>query len=137
MEQIYSLFVDGSLLDDLSDEKLVTPLSIYTFLVSLVGVVLFYYIINSVRFCKKRHWVIMLAISGLVVFIINIATCFSMEGKQIPRDASNPSAGYLFNQGDSVFFIFSLQMFLFACFYFFILSIIVKWWSTNCRKTPF
>jgi hypothetical protein len=137
MEQIYSLFVDGSLLDDLSDEKLVTPLSIYTFLVSLVGVVLFYYIINSVRFCKKRHWAIMLGISGLVVFVINIATCFSMEGKQIPRDASNPAAGYLFNQGDSVFFIFSLQMFLFACFYFFILSIIVKWWSTNCRKTPF
>jgi O-antigen ligase len=136
-ENIYALFVDGSLLDDLRDQGLIMPLSLSNFVVPLVGVIAFYYVINSVRFCKKRHWAITMFISALLVFIINISTCVSMAGKQIPVDASNPEAGFLFSQGNTVFTMFSLQMFLLACFYFFILSIISKWWSTNCRKTPF
>lgn len=133
----YNLFVDGSLLDDLIEEGLIMSLSLSTFFVPFLGVIAFYYIINSVRFCKKRHWLITMLISAVIVLIINISTCISMAGREILKDKYNPEAGFLFDQGDSVFFMFSLQMFLLSCFYFFVFSIIVKWWSTNCRKTPF
>ncbi|WP_394991632.1 hypothetical protein [Emticicia sp.] len=134
---IYNLFVDGSLLQDLIDEGLIMSLTPSAFFITLFCAISFYYFINSVRFCKKRHWLITMLISAIIVFIVNILTCFSMAGREILRDPSNPPAGFLFDQGDSVFFMFSLQMFLLACFYFAIFSIIVKWWSTNCRKTPF
>jgi hypothetical protein len=133
----YDLFVDASLLDDLIDEGLIMSLSLSTFFIPFLGAIAFYYVINSVRFCKRRHWLITMLISAVIVFVVNISTCISMAGREILRDKSNPEAGFLFTQGDSVFFMFSLQMFLLACFYFAIVSIIVKWWSTNCRKTPF
>jgi hypothetical protein len=133
----YDLFVDGSLLDDLIEEGLILSLSLSTFFIPFLGAIIFYYIINSVRFCKKRHWLFMMLISALIVFVVNISTCISMAGREILRDKSNPEAGFLYDQGDSIFFMFSLQMLLLACFYFTILSITVKWWSTNCRKTPF
>ena len=134
---IYKLFVDGSLLDDLIQEGLIIPLFFPLILIPLIGVVAFYYVINSVRFYKKRHWGLTMLISALIVFIVYISTCISMAGKQIPKDPDNDKAGFLFNQGDSVFFIFSLQVFVGACLFFVIFSIILKWWSTNCRKTPF
>ncbi len=137
LENFYGLFVDGSLLDDIIDEGLIMSLSLSTFFIPFVGVISFYYLINRVRFSKKRHWALMMLISGVLVLIVNLSTCISMAGKQILRDPSNPAAGFMFDQGDSVFFMFSLQMFLLSCFYFFIFSIILKWWSTNCRKTPF
>lgn len=133
----YDLFVDGSLLADLIQERLIMPLSLSTFFIPFLCVIAFYYAINSVRFCKKRHWLITMLISALIVFVVNISTCISMAGREILRDKSNPEAGFLYDQGDSIFFMFSLQMLLLACFYFTILSITVKWWSTNCRKTPF
>jgi hypothetical protein len=133
----YDLFVDGSLLADLIQERLIMPLSLSTFFIPFLCVIAFYYAINSVRFCKKRHWLITMLINALIVFVVNISTCISMSGKEILRDPSNPAAGFLFDQGDSVFFIFSLFMFSLSCVYFFIISVIVKWWSTNCRKTPF
>lgn len=134
---IYDLFVDGSLLDDFIEEGLIMSLSLSAFFIPFFGAIAFYYIINSVRFCKKRHWLITMLLSALIVFVVNISTCISMARREILKDKSNPEAGFLFDQGDSVFFMFSLQMFLLACFYFAIFSIIVKWWSTNCRKTPF
>lgn len=134
---IYELFVDGSLLDDLIKEGLIMPLSLSLLAISLIGVVAFYYIINSVRFYKKRHWGLMMLISALIVFVVSLTTCISMAGKQIPKDPDNVAAGFLFNEGDSVFFMFSLQMFIGTCLLFFIFSVILKWWSTNCRKTPF
>lgn len=134
---IYDLFVDSSLLNDLIKEGLIIPLLYPLVLIPLSGVVLFYYIINSVRFYKKRHWGITMLISAMIVFVVYLSTCISMAGQQIPKDPDNEKAGFLFNQGDSVFFIFSLQMFVVACLFFFIFSIALKWWSTNCRKTPF
>ena len=138
---IYDLFVDGSLLDDLIDEGLIMSLSLSTFFIPFLAAILFYYVINSVRFCKKRHWSMMMLIAAVFVFLVNITTCISMAGKQIPRDKAAAEAGqpvkFMFDQGDSVFFMFSLQMFLLACLYFLVFSIMVKWWSTNCRKTPF
>lgn len=134
---IYELFVDGSLLDNLIKVRLIMPLSLSLFAITVIGVVVFYYVINSARFYKKRHWGFMMLISALIVLIVNLSTCISMAGKQIPKDPSNPAAGFLFSQGDTAFFLFGLQMFIGACLLFFIFSVILKWWSTNCRKTPF
>ncbi len=134
---IYELFVDGSLLDDLEEAKLIIPLFYPLILIPLAGVGAFYYGINSVRFYKKRHWGITMLSSALIVFIVYISTCISMAGRQIPKDPNNEKAGFIFNQGDSVFFTFSLQMFVGSCLLFFIFSVILKWWSTNCRRTPF
>lgn len=134
---IYELFVDGSLLDDLDKKGLILPLFFPLTLIPLAWVGTFYYLINSARFCKKRHWVLTMLISALIVFVVNLSTCMSMAGKQILKDIDNVNAGFLFNQGIPVFLLFGFIMFLGACLFFLIFSIILKWWSTNCRKTPF
>lgn len=134
---IYDLFVDSSLLNDLFRERLIIPLLYPLVLIPLAGVVAFYYVIDSGRFYKKRHWSITMLISAFIVFIVYISTCISMAGQQIPKDPDNEKAGFLFNQGDTIFFTFGLQMFVVSMLLFFIFSVILKWWSTNCRKTPF
>ncbi|GAB4015148.1 hypothetical protein GCM10028808_39710 [Spirosoma migulaei] len=139
IEDIYELFVDGSLLDDLIQEGLITPLFWTMLGISFAGVILFYYIINSTRFCRPSHWLLTLFFTGLLVFITHLGTCFSMANKQIPRDPNVPPAEmhYLFDQGSSVFFSFALEMFGLAALLFFLMSMAFKWGSRNASRTPF
>lgn len=136
---VYDLFTNGSLLDDLIDQKLVLPLFWSLLGISFLVVIIYYYVINSPRFSKLSQWIITLAISSLIVGIIHFSTCASMANQQIPRDPNAPAetVTYFFDQGTAVFFTFALQVFFIAISLFLLFSSAFKWWSTNARKTPF
>ncbi|MCP9769421.1 hypothetical protein EGI22_16075 [Lacihabitans sp. LS3-19] len=136
---IFSLFVDGSLLDDLIRQGLVLPLGFTMLLAPLALTVLFYAIINSVRFSKRRHWLLVLLISFVIVLASFYFTSVQMADLEILRDPENKEAGYLFNQGDAFFLSGGLGVGLASIIPFFLFSMILKYlpFSTNTRRTPF
>ena len=137
----YDLFVDGSLLDDLIDQQLIMSLSLSWLIISLLGVVAFYYgvAIRSNR-SKLPHWFGTLILTSLVVFLVQLFTCISMQNREIPRNptAKPENITYFFDQGGAVFFVFALEMFSLTVILFFLLSIAIKFVGNhNARKTPF
>ena len=135
----YDYFVERSLVDDLYSTVLCTPTALSTLIVPLIGVVLFYYVINTTRFGKLKHWLLMMIGSGLLVFAVIFLTCIGMQDKRILINPDQPQSliNLRFSQGGSVFFMFALEMFVIACFLFFIYSVCLKWWSSIVDKTPF
>lgn len=138
---IYDLFVDGALLDDLIDEKMIVTLSVMSILVPLAFTLFFYKLYDRVGFSKRRHWLLMLFSSGLIVFFWTLIACFTKQNEQIPRPTAvieeNQEVQYMFDQGTSVFLEYSFEMMVLAFLYFFIFSLGLRLISINNRKTPF
>lgn len=130
----YNWFVDSSLLNDLIEEGLIMPLWLTLIIINLIVVGIFYYL-DTARSSRPRWFMTIFGI-GLIVFGVHFFTCQSMSDRQIPRSTSE---GFLFDQGTSIFFMFSLQIFFVSLVLFFLLSIVAKnlGFSPNCRKTPF
>ena len=137
----YDLFVDSSLLNDLIDQNLIVPLSLTWLIISLLGAAVFYWVmaVHSKR-SKLNYWFLMLILTSLLVFVVHLSTCFSMENRQIPRNptAQPDNMTYFFDQGGAVFFVYALEMFALTAVLFFLFSIPLKFiGNANARKTPF
>ena len=85
---------------------------------------LYYYVINSVYFDRWWHWGLML----MVAAIATPAACYAVS------DAALASAGvdYAVQLGQ-----FEMQHVIWAALLFIVASLSMRWWSTNCRHTPF
>jgi hypothetical protein len=141
MESFYELFVDGSLLDDLIDQQLLIPTTLSWLIISVLGVLVFYYAV-AIRPNRSKlpHWFGTLILTSLLVFSVQLSTCFSMQNREIARNptAKPENITYFFDQGGSVFFVFALEMLALTAILFFLLSIAVKFVGNhNARKTPF
>ncbi len=141
MESFYEFFVDGSLLDDLIDQQLLMPVTLSWLIISVLGVLAFYYAV-AIRSNQSKlpYWFGTLIITSLLVFIVQLLTCFSMQNREIPRNptAKPENITYFFDQGGAVFFVFALEMFALTAVLFFLLSIAIKFVGNhNARKTPF
>lgn len=110
--------------DDLYAEGLYSSLGICNVLISLFFAVLFYYIINRPAFSKWYHWLIILLINFGVTFTIGVVlpqTRFVALGIEY----------------QSEYFVFALMNALIASLFYFVISFIIRWWSTNAKRTPF
>jgi hypothetical protein len=138
---LYELFVDGALLDDLIDEKMIVTFSVMSLLVPLTFALLFYKLYDRVGFSKRRHWLVVMFSSGMIVLLWILTACFTKENEQIPRPTAvveeNQEVQFMFDQGTSVFLEYSFEMLVLAFIYFFIFSLGLRLISTNNRKTPF
>ena len=128
--------------ENFSSPVLFPRIALWTLLISLLVSVLYYYIINSSRFHRWWSWLIMLFSNSLL--------CFFFAYWWIKEDYLNNLIGdcllYLRDESgavieyyitDSSFWGFSLANAIISLAVFFILSMILKWESTNCRKSPF
>lgn len=119
------VFNQESFSDALYDYNLYNDLGWYLIITGLLLTVLFYYVLNSARFCKRIHW--------LIVYLIFVVSTF----------------GYIFlyvfpvlKEADYSFpitYYFSLSI-ITSCLAFIVLlllSAVLHWWSTNCKYTPF
>ena len=98
-------------------------MAIITAVIAWGGAVIYYYVINSVKFDRWYHWLITLA----VVTVIAPVVCYAYNDYVF---ADNN----LLYIGESVYFEF-VNM-LFTALLFVIASFSVRWWSSNCRHTP-
>ncbi|OZI08854.1 hypothetical protein BWI93_06360 [Siphonobacter sp. BAB-5385] len=133
----YALFVENSLLNDLYDETLLTSLTLTMLVFVLVGVAIYYFGMNKVRYAKASTWLAVLGSSAVLTMIVAIVTCSQKAAQEIPRRKGHPEQGRFFDQGGSIFFGFGFEMLILAAILFFVLSLVVKNVSTNNRKIPF
>jgi hypothetical protein len=133
----YNLFVNSSLLEDLYQEELLSPLTWTAIGLAFVVAFAFYiWPFNRVSFSGLEHWLTMLGVSALLLFVITLVTCYQKAGQEIPRDEADPEQGYLFDQGVSTFLSFSFEMALLTAIIFFVISMIMKNFSKNAKHRP-
>lgn len=128
--------------DGYTNPALFPRIALWTLLISLVISVLYYYVINSSRFHRWWSWLIMLFSNSLLCFFF--AYWWIMEDYRngligdcllYQRDDSGDIVDYYIT--DSSFWGFSLANAIISLTIFFMLSMILKWGSSNCRKSPF
>lgn len=128
--------------EDFTDPMLFPRIALWTLLISLLISVLYYYIINSARFHRWWSWLIMAFSNSLICFFFAywwikedylnnlIGDCLLYQ-----RNASGNIVEYYITESN--FWGFSLTNAIISFAIFFILSMILKWGSINCRKSPF
>jgi len=110
--------------DDLYAEGLYSSLGICGVLISLFFAVLFYYIINRPSFSRWYHW--------LIILLINFAVAFTL-GVVLPQ-TKFVALGIEYH---SEYYVFSLFNALIGSLFYFVISFLIRWWSTNAKRTPF
>ena len=110
--------------DDLYAEGFYASLGLCNVLISLFFAVLFYYIINRPTFSKWFHW--------LIILIINFAVAFTL-GVILPQ-TKFVALGIEYH---SEYYVFGLMNALIASLFYFVISFLIRWWSTNAKQTPF
>jgi len=106
--------------------------------IAIFFVVLYYYIINHPRFNRLWSWLIMLTIVGLTNLLIgygivsshlsagDIGDCLLYgTSRELP----------LINQVNC--WGFGLANFIVSAMWFIVFSLAFKWWSRNCKYSPF
>ena len=92
--------------------------------VAWVLAAVFYYAVNSVSFSRWYHWLIVLAVAAMTVPVV----------AYVWLDGQFAGAGLDFS---GQLFSFSLMAMLVEVVIFTVASFSMRWWSSNCRHTPF
>jgi hypothetical protein len=101
-----------------------------------LGVVLvYYYVINHPRFSKWWSWLLMLLLVGVSNLVIGGAmTIADLNAGNIGDCLLNGENGGV---DATICWMFGLADGIVSILFFSIFSIAFKWWSTNCKMTPF
>ena len=110
--------------DALYNHNMYPTMALISIAITWGAAAIYYYAINSVKFDRWYHW---LAVAAIVTLLVPIA-CYAYN------DAVFASAG-LGYIGESI--VFQLQNLLWTPLLFVIASFSMRWWSSNCRHTPF
>lgn len=155
MEFIYRLFSSlyGDNLHDYLDgydcaqadfvhSSMFASIGIVALIIAAIFFVLYYYVINSSKWSKWWHWIIVALIVGVINFIIGyewtsgelaeIGDCLRYyvdSEENIHKDIEMIT--------NVEFWMFGLANCFVSAIFFMILSFAGKWKSTNCCRTPF
>jgi amino acid transporter len=128
--------------DDYTNPNLFPRIAAIVFFISLAICAIYYYVINNTRFNRWWHWVIMLVLNSLVCLLVGYWWIKEDElDSKIPdclmygRDENGEIISEYIT--DSNFWGFALTNAIIAAILFFLISMVIKWWSASCRKTPF
>jgi magnesium-transporting ATPase (P-type) len=116
--------------DDMYNQNLYITIGLCMTLIPVVALAVYYYAVNSVRFSKWWHWLLLVTVLCAVNFGIAYGT-------------SSNELAYLYEQQNKAlpygveFVSFSLINALWTFAVSFVWSMIIKWGSKNCRRTPF
>ena len=106
--------------------------------IALSIAIVYYYVINHPRLCNWWGW----SIFAVITLVINLIVGWQWvlkdlyEGKMIKIDpVTNQEVPLDIFETDCIYFGFSNMILSFVAF--FIISCIIKWWSSNCASAPF
>lgn len=103
--------------------------------ISLAIMLIYYYVINHPRFNKWWSWVLMLLLVGISNFAIAIGRLW--DEYYTVGTAECLIAGGNGGIDRNTVIGFGFANFIVSALFFIIFSIGLKWWSTNCKRTPF
>ncbi|MDR3236316.1 MAG: hypothetical protein LBT48_06270 [Prevotellaceae bacterium] len=103
--------------------------------IALAVMLVYYYVINHPRFNRWWSWLLMLLVVGLFnIFIGALMTSGDLAAGNIDDCLINGENGGIY---DSNCWMFGLANVFVSAIFFVIFSIGLKWWSTNCKRSPF
>ncbi len=124
------LFYLGGFSDSLFDNALYIPVGVVMLLSSLVMMLIYYYAIDHPKFARWYHWGIWVLITAVINFIAayfitdnGLETLFTQQEQSLPYYGE--------------FFSFSFINAGWTAIFSFIFSLLIKWRSVMCRRTPF
>ena len=130
---LYELFAyfDG-FSNDMFYNQLYLPIGLSMVLIPIVVLSLYYYVVNSVKLSKWWHWLILVVI--LCVINFGIAYSISYNGILYVYQNQNTNPTYSLT---TFSFSFSMINVIWCFIISFLWSVVIKWGSTHCRRTPF
>jgi hypothetical protein len=124
----FLIFLYASLLDlpAIYEDKIYGSVATWMVVSALLAFLFFYYVLGwfRARFSTTGHWLLALAI----LIILNILLAVCVVGASDAQEAHVFSTDML---------QLCLMNALFAATFFFLLTLVFKWWSPNAKKTPF
>ena len=124
--QIYEgvRYFDGGYSNEMYNYGVYDTFALITLLITWAAALIYYYVINSVKFDRWPHWLIML----LVCVVVVPSACFAYNE-------------YVFSDLGLSYLSESMQMMLVngiaAAVWYVVASFVTRWWSSNCRHSPF
>lgn len=106
--------------------------------IALSIAIVYYYVVNHPRLCNWWGWSIFAVLTLIINFIVGWQWVLKdlYEGKMIKIDpVTNQEVSLDIFETDCIYFGFSNMILSFVAF--FIISCIIKWWSSNCASAPF
>ena len=116
--------------DDRFNQSLYVTIGLCMVLIPVGILSIYYYAVDSVKFSKWWHWLLLVVILSAINF--GIAYIISYNDLSYLYEQQNKALPYA-----SEFVGFSLINALWTIVVSFIWSMIIKWKSKNCRRTPF
>lgn len=109
-------------------ENITSVLAILVTIIPWIATFIFYYVIDSVKFDRWWHWLIILAAITMIVPVL----CFRYTALKLDELTVGLSADYA-----ALNILLSVWNTLIASLFFILASFSIRWWSRNCRHTPF
>ncbi|MCL1938391.1 MAG: hypothetical protein FWF52_08370 [Candidatus Azobacteroides sp.] len=114
-----------------NSEAVYVPVGWCMVLLSLIGMIVYYYLINHPRFNRWYHWLLMV----LVVCLINFGIAYFRANDAIDSMYAEQNQDSPFSAME--FISFSMANALWTFVFSFAFSIGIKWKSRNASRTPF
>ncbi len=123
--QVFELgYYEREFSNEMYNENLYLIVAVVTALMAWIAAGAYYYLINSVSFSRWYHWLMVLGGTSVLSAIVNY-----VYPSGIFTDLGYEFSGQLFS-----FCVFDLVV---TAVLYVIASFSIRWWSSNCRHTPF
>lgn len=119
-----TMYYDRDFSNEMYNAHLYTPSLAVVAVVGWVVMAVYYYVINSVLFSRWYHWLIVVVMAAVAVYFINVA---HIDSVFYDMDMS-------FERQTSQYCTILAVTEAVLCT---IASFGIRWWSSNCRHTPF
>ena len=118
--------------DDMFYNSLYLPIGLCVVLIPIVFLTLYYYVLNSAKYNRWWHWLLLV----VVLCVVNFGISYLVSYRNIMNIYIDMNSEPSYTLG-TYCFSFSLINLLWCFVVSFIWSLIIKWGSNNCRRTPF
>ena len=129
--ELFGLFDLGNFSNDMENNGFYQPIFIVMIVSTILINVGYYYILNHPRCNRGWHWLLFNAGTSILNFIVS----WGLSWSQIHNFYGQ--AHMMSPYGWASYFSLSSIVFAWTFILFFLFSFIIKWWSRNCKHSPF
>lgn len=125
-----------------SNTNFYNHIGLITLVISVLLVILFYYIVNHPRFCKWWSWLLTMLSNGIIALLIGFGIVYNQwQAGNIPADL----LAIYDENGQVVTWLitsttcwgFGIANMFVAMIAFVLFSFMLKWWSSSAKHVPF
>ena len=115
---------------DFENSSLYVPTGFLVYFLTLLSVISFYYFINSIKFCRWYHWLIVFFANAILVYFISFLLVYQ------DYDSAEIAPDILEAIYESDLHYWALTNLLLSVILYIVFSFSLRWWSSNCSTTP-